>query len=301
MSKKTLHKKKAAWKEYESYILEHLKGAYPNDSIELDQKVKGHISGTSRQVDILIIGSIGGHSIRVAIDCKCYAKKIDIKHVETFIGMLADLKVNKGVMITNVGYTGAALERAKKDNQDIQLDILDFEDLASFRGDGGGVAHRNEGGAIFPCPSGWIMHPYPNALGNPVTFTPVGMTIEDGMKNRSLMYLNFGSRSEFLTLDAYLSYHQLESKLCTPELKSKIEDIDINLISKELGLRNVLRTMQYNDIYEQTIFLEYPEFYVFIVAIMKKNLDQRIAKKLSFIAKQLIPVNPLPYKITKRA
>lgn len=42
-----------------------------------------------------------GHEIKLAVECKCYSKNIDVKIVDGFIGFLEDIKANLGIIITN--------------------------------------------------------------------------------------------------------------------------------------------------------------------------------------------------------
>ena len=107
------------WKLYEETILQHFQEVYPDCKVEGNQKIIGINSKIKRQVDVLITGETAGYLIKVVIDCKHFSKKIDVKIVESFIGMLADLRASKGVIITNIGYTKGAIERAKFDSRDI--------------------------------------------------------------------------------------------------------------------------------------------------------------------------------------
>ena len=88
--------------------------------ITADVKLDGRMSGVKRQVDILVEGSFFGIAPgTMAIDCKCLKKKVDVKDVEAFLGMLEDLGVTAGMLITTVGYTDAAKRRAANVVQEV--------------------------------------------------------------------------------------------------------------------------------------------------------------------------------------
>lgn len=115
------------WKEYESKLFDFLKRTYPECEIEFDDSIFGIYSKIERQIDFAIRGNLAGKRILGIVDCKYYSKKIDIKTVESFIGMMQDVNANFGFMITNRGYSQAAKNRVKYSN--LKLDILQFNEL----------------------------------------------------------------------------------------------------------------------------------------------------------------------------
>lgn len=118
------------WKQYEVKLHQVLKDNYPNSDIEYDDLIFGNYSRTERQIDIAIRGNLGGNKILGVIDCKYFNKKIDLKVVESFIGMLQDVNANFGLMITNKGYSKSAKSRVK--NSNLKLDILNFDELGEI-------------------------------------------------------------------------------------------------------------------------------------------------------------------------
>jgi hypothetical protein len=47
------------------------------------------------------------------VDCKCFTSRIDVGDVEQFLGLLDDVNCPLGMMVTTVGYSKAALRRAR--------------------------------------------------------------------------------------------------------------------------------------------------------------------------------------------
>ena len=56
---------------------------------------------------------IGQYQMLIVLDCKDYAKPVDVKGVEEFHGLLDDVGAHKGALICPKGFTAAANIRAK--------------------------------------------------------------------------------------------------------------------------------------------------------------------------------------------
>jgi len=74
------------------------------------------LSGASRQIDVLIESTMGPFPIKIIVDAKDHARPIDIKGVETFIGMRDDVQANQGSMVCPKGFTRNAKARAERAN-----------------------------------------------------------------------------------------------------------------------------------------------------------------------------------------
>ena len=134
-------KKDPDWKRYEKQILRHIRAkAGSGANIQYDQKIEGKLSLQKRQVDIWVteinIGFIEDGT--AMIDCKHVksnpdpTRKIDIKDVEQFIGMVDDVDADFGILISNAEFTPAALRRVRRgirlrSVRPAELDFLDEE------------------------------------------------------------------------------------------------------------------------------------------------------------------------------
>ena len=78
------------WHTYEKEIHEHLSILYPGASIRRDVQLLGQYSEESRQIDVLIEDEIAGFRTRIVVDAKYFARRVDVTHVECFIGLLED-------------------------------------------------------------------------------------------------------------------------------------------------------------------------------------------------------------------
>ena len=80
----------------------------PEAEVLHDVKLDGRKSKTKRQVDVLVREKIGQYEIQIIIDCKDYARRVDVKGVEAFSGLLSDVGAQKGVLVAPKGFTETA-------------------------------------------------------------------------------------------------------------------------------------------------------------------------------------------------
>lgn len=298
-----MNNKSQDWKLYEATILEHFQKVYPEFEILANQKIVGINSKRSRQIDILITGQLAGFTVQIVIDCKHFSRKVDVKTVESFIGMLADVQASKGVLITNVGYTESAIRRAKADTRDVQLDIVDFEDLPQFSGVQDAVISKwNEQermAAIFACPFGWVVHETPRP-GMPASLTKREITWEEGWVAREFMYVNLVSKQEFGSLDDIFAYHERCSEVDFPGVEFDYFESPEPWFENQFADRLVLRIGYYHQYpeTEMSVFLDFRTFYVFCVLTTPKATRDQNQKKLAFVARTTIPYD-LPEKTSE--
>jgi hypothetical protein len=115
------------WRKYERKIYEELSNIFVDCDFQFDDLIFGKYSKTDRQIDIAIRGEIGGNNVLGIIECKYFANNIDVKIVESFIGMIDDVQANFGLIITNKGFSDAARNRATQKN--LKLEIIEFNHL----------------------------------------------------------------------------------------------------------------------------------------------------------------------------
>lgn len=130
------------WEDYEQRVYKKLKETYPEaEKIIYDERIKGKISQTSRQIDVLAEHSILGEKIRIVFECKLYQGKIDVKAIESFKVFIEQVNADKGVLISKVGFTKGAENTAKHFNislkviseKDLENYEFDFDDFANYR------------------------------------------------------------------------------------------------------------------------------------------------------------------------
>lgn len=108
-------------------------------SVTPNASLLGSISGVRRQIDILVDArwEEGTHR-RIIYDAKRQSRRIDVKDVEAFEGMMRDVLASRGVLICSNGWTKAAEKRAA---ESINIRLMAVEE-----------AEELDHAAIDPCP-----------------------------------------------------------------------------------------------------------------------------------------------------
>lgn len=92
-------------------IVGQLCSGIKNAKTEKNIKLSGR-SGTERQIDVFIKGNVGAFEVKILVDSKNHSTPIDIKEVESIIGMVEDVGANLGVIVCPSGFTDGAKKRA---------------------------------------------------------------------------------------------------------------------------------------------------------------------------------------------
>lgn len=119
------------WRTYERFVANLMSDeASANLTVIPNAKLTGAISGTERQIDVLIDARLQEDvSRRIIVDAKFRRRKIDIKEVESFEGMMRDCRAQYGILVCPNGYSPAALQRA----QDyISIRLVTLEELEHY-------------------------------------------------------------------------------------------------------------------------------------------------------------------------
>jgi len=84
----------------------------PDAEVIHNAKLDGRNSKQKRQIDVLVRQKIGQYEMMIVLDCKDYARPVDVKGVEEFHGLMDDVGANKGALVCPKGFTEAAKQRA---------------------------------------------------------------------------------------------------------------------------------------------------------------------------------------------
>jgi hypothetical protein len=248
------------WKDYEKEIHNYFKSAYPNADILPNATITGRYSKVARQIDVLIEDYVAGNRMRIVIDGKFFSEKIDVKHVEMFIGMLNDCEANKGLLITQEGYSKAAVNRAHSDPLDIDLDILNFKELHQFQSIGG-ITYSDKFGVAAPAAFGWIIDGTKRE-GMLATFYQRGLTFEEAVNSSEWIYVNIVSKDSDITcLNDLLEYQKGYTLNDHPNA-----NIEYVRTVKREGTNTVIRTIVIPTYptTEYTAFVEFEQFIFFV-------------------------------------
>jgi len=121
----------AEWQKYERLVARLMANELATElCVTPNAKVKGRISGRSRQIDVLIDSRHDtDNSRRIIVDAKKRTRKIDITHVEAFKGLMEDAGATHGYIVCPAGHTSAAERRAQSL---ITICLLPLEHLEKF-------------------------------------------------------------------------------------------------------------------------------------------------------------------------
>jgi hypothetical protein len=274
------------WKDYEEEIFENFKSIYSNAEITHDVSLQGRYSSVKRQIDILIEDYVAGNRMRIIVDGKFFSKNIDVKDVEMFIGMLNDCEANKGLLITQKGFSSAAIKRAYFDPFDIELDILNFNDLYQFQGLVG-IPYNGKYGVVLSAPFGWIIDATrrPNMLA---TLYQRGLSLEQAGKLKEWMYVNICSKDDTIKgLDDFLIYQENYILKDFPDAKINylptIKRNDSLVKLREIHIKSY-PTKEY------TGFIDFKDFIFFCVLFTPEELKKKNIRKIENVMQQASPI-----------
>ena len=119
------------WERYERLIARLIADQIETDySVTPNAKVRGLITGISRQIDVLIDPRhIRENHRRIAVDAKKKRRKVDVKDVEEFRGLMEDIGATHGYLVCPSGYTKAAERRAQ---ESVFIRVLSLDRLDGF-------------------------------------------------------------------------------------------------------------------------------------------------------------------------
>lgn len=274
------------WKQYENEIGELLKNQYPEAEITIDARRNGIFSKTERQIDVLIERNIAGNKIDIVVDGKFWNKKVDVKAVEDFTGMLEDIGAHKGLLISQKGFSEAAYNRAHFGPSDIELDILNFEQLKQFQSFCA-IPYAGENAVLLPAPFGWVIDGQRNSFSIATIYLQ-GRTLEDAAKNNEFMYIQFWDRKR--------DGHDLDDLISLQEQNFAEKDPDYSVeyqqTVKRTDARTILRIAKLKNYptAEYTGFVEFVDFIFFCVMFSPENREKTNVKKLENMLKAALPI-----------
>lgn len=275
---------KTEWREYEKAVFQECKRIFKTATVKHDVKLDGKYSLKKRQIDVLVSnGNIDGVTTSIAIDTKHYAIKIDVKCVESFIGMLQDIDVSYGIIISDIGFTSGAINRVLNGPENIQIDIMSMSEFSKFQGLIG-IPYAGDKGAVVQSPFGWVIDGKRYGIAPAVLYRR-GSTFEEACKNFNFMYINF--------------YHHDNESIVAKENVCDIHNSGINdsYNNPEISMHmenDVLIREFYNpmyDYYDVTAYKDFKDCTIFVSLLTKKEFKQTNMQKLRYTINSLIPLN----------
>jgi hypothetical protein len=277
------------WKAYEQEVKAHFLSEYPSARIQHNVKIPGKLSKVERQIDVLIEQELCDLSFTIVIDAKRHKRKIDVKDIEEFIGLVRDVGAHKGVMISTEGYTTAAITRAHADDADVILDVLNFKQLPEYAGLAG-IPYSVPHGVVVQPPFGWIVDGR-QGRGALAFLYERGRTFEDANKAREFMYVNFWKKKEPIANLETLFKHQEEYMRQGMNPADEIKYIDG--VKRGDGHPSAIRTatfVYHPGLMECTGFVDFGEFIFMCVLFTREEQSEKNLGKLRFMMRKAFPM-----------
>jgi len=273
-----------SWQKYESEVYNLLQMYVPSGSIRKNVKLIGKLSKSSRQIDVLMEDSLYTEKIQIVVECKRYSRKVHVKDVESFIGLVKDVGADKGLMLTNKGYTEGAINRAVNEEMELELDVINFDELKEIQTNIAAVAFMYGYKIFMRPPIGWIVDGYRGFMeGHQITMYQRGLVLSEAIKKKR----------EWLNLD-------LKGKNCpdTFNFERFIKDLDeffkerfpsapisyefLAIREKEeVALFRILRPD--SDVVRFHGFVDFPDCVASIVLFCKPEFQQKNIKKIKWV------------------
>ncbi|WP_288237028.1 restriction endonuclease [uncultured Alistipes sp.] len=269
------------WADYEQEVFCECQRIFRDSTVIKNTHIKGVHSNRQRQIDVLIRNtSIDNIETSIVVDAKHYATKVDIKDVESFIGMLKDVNVDKGILVSEHGFTKSAINRAHLGENNIEIDILNLGELSLFQSTGA-IPYAGSYGIILSSPFGWIADGKCTGI-SPVTLYQRGLSLDEALQKKEWMYLQFWKKDESIKNVKQLIDYQNDNIL-TMDNKANIEIQETDIILRKTRIR------KYPTI-EITGFKDFEDFILFGVLYCPDNVISRNIGKLKYILNSAIPV-----------
>jgi len=273
------------WKKFEKEVFNILQRYYPDANIFYDVKRFGRFSLTYRQIDILITSIVAGNIVDIVVDTKYYKKKIDVKIVEEFIGMLDDLDCHKGILITNIGFTNAAMNRALNNPFDFGIDIISSKELNKNQGCGA-IGYNDKHAVLIQPPIGWVVdcRVEPNAYVASA-YSKI-YNRDTAFQYQEFMYINIENKVNYPTVESLMKYQneriQTESDIyfSSERWKTNGKELIIRTLYKENSSR-----------VEYTAFIEFPDFFAYGVLITPIKKYRINLPKMIYTVENLMPMD----------
>lgn len=265
---------KNAWRKYENEVYEECCRIYGDEKVERNVTKVGVASKVPRQIDVLVHTEEGD----IAYDAKYYSQHVDVKTIESMIGMYGDLGVSKFVVVTNMGYSKAALRRAHLGGENVVADVLSLGELKQAQGYWA-MPYAGRNGVVLFSPFGWVVDGQKSA--HPEMSTVLyrsGIDFEEGLlKEREFAYIQFWDKDEEIhTIPDLMEHHRLECLEADVEGKWEVLDETPCMIAKFKHTKAVVD--------EYFGYREFDDFILFAVLLCEEEKWGRNRDKLKYMS-----------------
>lgn len=272
---------KNAWRKYENEVYEECCRIYGDEKVERNVTKVGVASKVPRQIDVLVHTEEGD----IAYDAKYYSQHVDVKTIESMIGMYGDLGVSRFVVVTNKGYSKAALRRAHLGGENVVADVLSLGELKQTQGYWA-MPYAGRNGVVLFSPFGWVVDGQKSA--HPEMSTVLyrsGIDFEEGLlKEREFAYIQFWDKDdEIHTIPDLMEHHRLECLEADVEGKWEVLYETPCMIAKFKHTKAVVD--------EYFGYREFDDFILFAVLLCEEEKWGRNRDKLKYMLEHAVPMH----------
>ena len=291
------------WKKYEREIHTEFRLLFPEAQVLWNQKLEGR-SGAMRQVDVLIRDRAAGRTVNIVVDGKCFNRKVDVGVVESFTGLVRDVRADRGILVTNVGYTSGALKRAQSEGRGIELDILTTDpiNLWMFQSKWG-FPYVDSHGVLLTAPFGWVIDNrdrFGGASGAPLAHLyQRGIPSDFGTSGmpQDHMYVNIWPKSDakIRTMRQLLNKQEGLFGEYPPEVKVEVSYVPMTFSRKDgadMSFRRArIARPDLPIVLEYAGFVDFSDFIFFVILLTAEETALVNCGKIEYVMERIVPLH----------
>ncbi|MBE2180283.1 MAG: restriction endonuclease [Chthoniobacterales bacterium] len=126
-----------SWQQFEALVARLQKNFATTGKVTKNEHIQGKNSKTKRQIDATIRATIGTEKILIIVECKKWTRKVDVKAVEAFNSVKADVGAHAAIMVSTKGFSKAAFATADA----LGITLYKYEDTLTPRWPSGLLTH----------------------------------------------------------------------------------------------------------------------------------------------------------------
>lgn len=268
------------WQKYEDDVYEECCRIYGEEKVERNVSKIGVSTRVPRQIDVLVHSDEGD----IAFDAKHYSKHVDVKTIEAMIGMYGDLGVEKFVVVTNKGYSKAAIRRAHIGEANVEADVLSLGELKYMQGYFG-IPYTEKYAVTLSAPFAWIVDAEKSAHPDtPAVLYRTGITLIEAVKEKEFAYVQFWikERDDVNTIEQLAEHYREECEEADPNEQWSILEEQPYIITRY--------THSKSTVVEYFGYKDFEEFMIYIVLCCEEDKWGRNHHKLRYMLEHALPL-----------